>query len=258
MNKVSIKSEEEIKSMREGGKKLAQVMNELEKAMTPGVSTWELDQLAEKLILEAGGTPSFKGYRSGSGKPFPGTICSSLNNEIVHGIPREDVKIKEGDIIKIDIGMKYKEFHTDMARTFPVGKVSSEKQNITDAVRESFYQGVAAMKLGKKLNKYSKAVQRYAENNNFSVIRSLVGHGIGKNLHEYPQIPNYFDKKSCNFKLEVGMTFALEPMINVGTSEIKLAEDGWTFETEDGKLSAHWENTVLVTEDGIEILTETE
>lgn len=253
---VSIKTEEEIKSMREGGKKLAQIMSELEIALKPGISTWELDEIAEKRIIEAGGIPSFKGYGASSGKPFPGTICSSLNSEIVHGIPRKDVEVKEGDIVKIDIGMKYEGFHTDMARTFSVGKVSPEKQTIIDTVRESFYQGVSAMKPGKKLNRYSKAVQKYVEKNNFSVIRGLVGHGIGEKLHEAPQIPNYFDRKSCNFRLEPGMTFALEPMINAGTYEIKLANDGWTFETKDGKLSAHWENTVLITEDGVEILTE--
>ncbi len=253
---VSIKSEEEIKSMREGGKKLAQVMNELKVALRPGISTWELDEIAEKHILAAGGTPSFKGYGAASGKPFPGTICSSINNEIVHGIPKKDVKIKEGDIVKIDIGMKYEGLHTDMARTFAVGEVSQEKQKIIDTVRESFYEGVSAMRPGKKLNRYSKAVQKYVEKKDFSVIRGLVGHGIGRKLHEAPQIPNYFDRKACNFRLEPGMTFALEPMINAGTHEIKLASDSWTFETQDGKLSAHWENTVLITEDGIEILTE--
>lgn len=253
---VSIKSDQEIDSMREGGKKLASIMGELEKNVKPEISTWGLDQIAENLILKAGGTPSFKGYGGSSGKPFPGTICSSINNEIVHGIPRKSVKLKEGDIVKIDIGMKYKGFHSDMARTFAVGKISKDKQRIIDIVRGSFYEGVSAMKPGKKLNKYSKAVQKYVEKNNFSVIRGLVGHGIGKNLHEYPQIPNYYDKKSCNFELESGMTFALEPMINEGTYEIDLAGDGWTFETTDGKLSAHWENTVAVTESGIEILTE--
>lgn len=253
---ISIKTVKDITSMREGGKKLAQVMSELEKMVAPGVSTLELDALAEKLIKEAGGIPSFKGYGAASGKPFPGTICSSINNEIVHGIPRKDVKIKEGDIIKIDVGMKYEGFHTDMARTLPVGKVSIDKQKIIDTVRESFYQGISAMKPGKKLNKYSKAVQKYVEKEGYSVIRGLVGHGIGKKLHEYPQIPNYFDRNSCNFRLEPGMTFALEPMINVGTHEIKLSSDGWTFETEDGELSAHWENTILITSDGVEVLTE--
>jgi methionyl aminopeptidase len=217
----------------------------------------ELDELAEKLILESGGTPSLKGYGAEGGKPFPGSICSSLNNEIVHGIPSAKVILKEGDIFKVDVGMKYKGFHTDMARTFPVGKLSVDAQKIADNVRETFYKGVESMKVGKKLNRYSKAAERYAKKNNFSVIQDLVGHGIGRKLHESPQIPNYYNRKACKFKLEPGMTFALEPMINAGTREIKMADDGWTFETADGKLSAHWENTVLVTEEGIEILTET-
>ncbi|MDD3497960.1 MAG: type I methionyl aminopeptidase [Candidatus Moranbacteria bacterium] len=256
-DKVSIKTDEEIEAMREGGKRLAGIMNKLEDAAIPGVSTWELDQTAEKLIAEAGGIPSFKGYGESGGKSFPAAICASLNAEIVHGIPREDRRLKEGDIFKIDIGMEYRGLHTDMARTFPVGKVSPEKQKITDIVREAFYEGVKAMAVGKRLNLYSKAVQKYAVKNDFSVVRGLVGHGIGRELHEYPQIPNYFDRKSCRFRLRPGMTFALEPMINAGTYEIKLAEDGWTFVTKDGKISAHWENTVLVLEDGIEILTET-
>jgi len=254
---ISVKTKKEIMVMREGGKILAGVMNEMEKMVAPEISTWNLDELAEKLILKAGGKPSFKGYGDSSGKTFPRTICSSLNNEIVHGIPRKNVKLKEGDIIKVDVGMKYKGMHTDMARTFAVGNISVEKQKIINVVRETFYQGVSAMQVGKKLNCYSKIAQRYAEKNNFSVIRDLVGHGIGKELHEPPQILNYFNRNSCNFKLKAGMTFALEPMINVGSSEIKLADDGWTFETKDGKLSGHWENTVLITEDGIEILTET-
>lgn len=254
---VSIKTKKEIALMREGGKRLSSVMDELEKAAMPGMSTMDLDNLAEKLIIKADGKPSFKGYKSALGKPFPGTICSSINNEIVHGIPKSDVKLRERDVFKIDIGMKFGGLHTDMARSFAIGNVSSDKQKIIDVVRESFYQGVMAMEVGKKLNRYSKKVQKYVERNGFAVVRSLVGHGIGKNLHEYPQIPNYFSRNVCRLKLKPGMTFALEPMITVGSPELKLSDDGWTFETVDGKLSAHWENTVLVTEDGIEILTET-
>jgi len=254
---INIKTEEEIRAMREGGKKLALIMEELEKNVLPGVSTQEMDAMAEKLILEAGGTPSFKGYGGGK-KPFPASICASINNEVVHGIPSKDVILKDGDIFKIDIGMKYKGLHSDMARTIAVGKVDKDSQLIIDIVKESFYQGVGAMKVGKKLNRYSKAVQKFVEKSGFSVVESLVGHGIGKKLHEYPQIPNYYERGSCKFKLEPGMTFALEPMINIGEHEVKLGKDGWVFETVDGSLSAHWENTVLVTKEGIEILTETE
>ncbi|MGW8185380.1 MAG: type I methionyl aminopeptidase [Candidatus Moraniibacteriota bacterium] len=254
---INIKTVEEIEVMREGGRRLALVMNELEKNVLSGKSTWEIDELAEKLILEAKGIPSFKGYGGGK-KPFPATICASINNEIVHGIPNKDVILRSGDIFKIDIGMKYKGMHSDMARTFAVGKIDKEKQRIIDVVRESFYKGVEELRVGKKLNRYCKAVQKYVEKNGFSVVRNLVGHGIGKKLHEFPQIPNYYERGVCKFKLEPGMTFALEPMINAGDFETKLGKDGWVFETRDGSLSAHWENTVLVTKDGIEILTETE
>lgn len=254
---INIKTEEEIEAMREGGRRLALIMNELEKNVLPGVSTWEIDEMAEKLILEAEGVPSFKGYGGGK-KPFPATICASINNEIVHGIPNKEVILRGGDIFKIDIGMKYKGMHSDMARTFAVGKIDKEKQRIIDVVRECFYKGVEELRVGKKLNRYCKAVQKYVEKNDFSVVRNLVGHGIGKKLHEFPQIPNYYERGACKFKLEPGMTFALEPMINAGDFETKLGKDGWVFETRDGSLSAHWENTVLVTKEGIEILTETE
>ena len=254
---INIKTEEEIEAMREGGRRLALIMNELEKNVLPGASTQEIDALAEKLVIEAQGIPSFKGYGGGK-KPFPATICASINNEIVHGIPSKEVILRGGDIFKIDIGMKYKGLHSDMARTFAVGKIDKEKQKIIDVVRESFYQGVGELRVGKKLNRYCKAVQKYVEKNGFSVVRNLVGHGIGKKLHEFPQIPNYYERGACKFKLEPGMTFALEPMINAGDFETKLGKDGWVFETRDGSLSAHWENTVLVTKEGIEILTETE
>ena len=254
---INIKTEEEIGAMREGGKRLALIMNELEKKVLPGKSTWEIDALAEELILKSEGVPSFKGYGGGK-KPFPASICASINKEIVHGIPSKEVILKDGDIFKVDIGMKYRGMHTDMARTFAVGKIDKEKQKIIDVVRESFYQGVGELKAGRKLNRYCKAVQKYVEKNGFSVVRNLVGHGIGKKLHEFPQVPNYYERGFCKFKLEPGMSFALEPMINAGSFETKLGSDGWVFETRDGSLSAHWENTILVTKEGIEILTETE
>lgn len=254
---INIKTDKEIMAMREGGKILAFIMNELEKKIIPGVSTYEIDKIAEKLIVKAEGIPSFKGYGGGK-RPFPATICASINNEIVHGIPKKEVILGEGDVFKIDIGMKYREMHTDMARTFAVGKIDSQKQLLIDTVRGSFYEGVSTLRAGKKLNRYCKAVQKYVEKKGFSVVRNLVGHGIGKKLHEYPQVPNYYERGVCKFKLEPGMTFALEPMINVGNFETKLGKDGWVFETRDGSLSAHWENTILITKDGVEILTETE
>lgn len=254
---INIKTEKEIEAMREGGKRLALIMNELERNVLPGRSTLEIDALAEKLILENDGIPSFKGY-GGSKKPFPASICASINNEIVHGIPNGEVVLKDGDIFKIDIGMKYQGMHTDMARTFGVGKIDNEKREIIETVRESFYQGVGELRVGKKLNRYCKAVQKYVEKRGFSVVRNLVGHGIGKKLHEFPQVPNFYERGACKFRLESGMTFALEPMINAGSFETKLGSDGWVFETRDGALSAHWENTILITAAGVEILTETE
>ncbi|MDH4330252.1 MAG: type I methionyl aminopeptidase [Candidatus Moranbacteria bacterium] len=253
---VPIKNKNEIKILKEGGAKLAFIMAELEKAVKPGVSTMEIDDLAEKLIYKEKGTPSFKGYGSKEGNPFPSTICASINEEIVHGIPSDEIILKKGDIFKIDIGMKYKGMHTDMARTFAVGKISQKKKKIIDVVRESFYEGVDAMQVGVKMNEYSKAVQRYVEKNGFSVVRDLVGHGIGYELHEDPQIPNYFNKNYGNFILKPGMVFALEPMINAGTHRILIGDDEWVFVTADKSVSAHWENTVIITQNGVEIITD--
>lgn len=253
---IKIKTQKEIEIMRDGGRKLASVMLKLENKVLPGVSTWEIDQLAEKEIEKLGGKPSFKGYGAQDGNPFPSTICASVNDEIVHGIPSKSVILREGDVFKIDIGMKYKGMHTDMARSFAVGKVNEKKMKIISVARESFYRGVETMHPGSMISEYSKAVQQYVEKNGLSVVRDLVGHGIGAELHEDPQIPNYYQKRAHNFMLQSGMVFALEPMINDGTYFVNVGEDGWVFKTEDGGLSAHWENTVLVTDDGIDILTE--
>ncbi len=255
--KINVKTEEEIEIMRVGGRKLADIMNELEIKSQAGVNTWEIDQLADKLIVEFGGEPSFKGYGGEASDAFPATICASLNSEVVHGIPSKNTILKDGDVFKIDIGMKYKGMHTDMARSFAIGNADENARKIIDTVKAVFYGGIAVLKVGKKLNKYSRRAQKIAEKNGFSVVRNLVGHGIGKSLHEDPQITNYYDKKFCNFKLEAGMTFALEPMINAGGDETVLGEDGWVFKTKDNSLSAHWENTILITKKGVEILTET-
>lgn len=251
---IIIKSEKEIEAMREGGKILASVMEELGKKAVAGKNTLEIDTLAEKLIHEAGGTPAFKGYGKESGNPFPATICASINSEVVHGIPSKDRILKEGDIFKIDIGMKYKGMITDMARTFPVGKISIEAQKIMDVTRESLNFGIAKLKAGKTLSDYSAEVQEFVECQGFSVVRDLVGHGVGRELHEDPHIPNYKGKGE-EIILQEGMTLALEPMINAGSFKIKLAADGWTYKTADGKLSAHFEDTVLITKKRAEILT---
>lgn len=235
---------------------MAQVMVELEKAVRPGITTLELDKLAEELVLKSGGVPAFKGYGRETGNPFPATICASINDEVVHGIPSQDVVLRDGDILKIDIGMKYEDFFSDMARSFGVGNIGEKEKRIIETVKNSLSKGIEKIKNGGKLSEYSKAVQMYVEANGYSVIRNLVGHGIGRKLHEDPQIPNYYNRKMGDLKLEAGMTLALEPMINEGMHETRLGDDGWVFQTKDGKLSAHWENTILITEKGVEILTQ--
>lgn len=251
---IVIKTEKEIEAMRKGGKVLARIMEELGKNSLPGKNTWEIDALAEKLILEAGGTPVFKGYGSESGRPFPGTICASINHEIVHGIPSKNRILEIGDIFKIDVGMRYQGMITDMARTWPVGHVSAEAQKLLDVTRECLNVGIGKLRAKGQLAKYSGAVEEYVKKFGFSPVRDLVGHGVGRKLHEDPFIPNY-KSREYDVKLKIGMTLALEPMINVGTCEMDLEKDGWTYVTRDGRLSAHFEDTVLITENGVEILT---
>lgn len=256
---VSIKSANEIEAMREGGKILAGIMDEIGKNIAPGKNTLELDKLAEELVFRNGGEPSFKGYKNGAGKPFPAAICASINSEIVHGAPSMDKVLKDGDLLKIDIGMKYKNLHTDMARSFIVGNADTRSlQNalkLIQVTEQAFREGIKKIKPGKMLSDYSKTAQKYVEKNGFSLVRNLVGHGVGKELHEDPQIPNYYNKKFKDIKLRAGMTFALEPMVNAGNFETIVGKDGWTFKSKDGSLTAHYENTVVVTESGVEVLT---
>jgi methionyl aminopeptidase len=251
---IIIKSEKEIQAMREGGKILAFVMEEMGKSVSSGKNTFEIDALGEKLIIGAGGTPIFKGYGKESGNPFPATTCTSINDEIVHGIPSKNRILKEGDILKIDVGMRYKGMITDMARTFAVGKISTEAQKILAVTRECLNVGIEKIRAGQPLSAYSIAVQQYVETQGFSIVRDLVGHGVGKDLHEDPHIPNY-KSRANDIILKAGMTLALEPMVNAGTPRIKLEKDNWTYSTADGKLSAHFEDTVLVIATGVEILT---
>jgi methionyl aminopeptidase len=252
---ISIKTEEQIKIMREGGKKLASIMQELEKNIRPGENTLELDKLAEKLVFNSGGRPAFKGFGGEGKKAYPATICASINDEVVHGIPTENKILRTGDIFKIDIGMEYQGFFLDMARSFLIGNADEKARKLLEVAEESFWQGIKYLKAGKKLSDYSKAVQKYVEKNGFSVVRNLVGHGIGKKLHEDPQIPNYYNKKYVDIELKKGMALALEPMINAGNFETVLDKDGWTYKTQDGKWSSHYENTILITKDGTEVLT---
>jgi methionyl aminopeptidase len=252
---VNIKSKKEIEAMREGGKILAEIMQQLEKAIFPGQNTQALDKLAERLVFANGGEAVFKDFGEENGNPYPGNICTSLNSEIVHGIPDKNKKIKKGDILKIDIGMKYKGMITDMARTFLVEPVSVEARKLAGVTEQSFWEGVKKIREGNQLSQYSRTVQKIVENQGFSVVRNLVGHGVGRELHEDPYVPNYYEKKYQDLRLVAGMTLALEPMVNAGSFHTVLTKDGWVFKTKDGKLSAHYENTVLVTKDGAEILT---
>jgi len=254
---IIIKSEKEIEAMREGGIILAKIMKEIGESIAPGKSTWKINKLAEELVFDNGGKAIFKGYGQESGHPFPAGSCISLNDEVVHGIPKEDRIIHEGDLVKVDIGMKYKGMITDMARTFAVGKISEKAQKLMETTNRCLDLGIDKLKAGNTLGDYSKAVQKYSEGQGFSVIRALVGHGVGKELHEDPYIPNFASPKSPENKivLKEGMTLALEPMLNEGNCNIKLGKDGWTYQTEDGKLSAHFEDTVVIREDGAEMLT---
>jgi len=255
MNTNFIKTAKEIEIMRRGCAILAGVILELEDIIDVGVTGLEIDVLAEKLIREAGCEPAFKGYGAEEGNPFPGTICFSVNNGIVHGIP-SDYKIKDGDVVKIDIGLKHRGYFADMARSFLVGNVSDEAVQLVETTKKAFYKGFSTIKDGSTLFEFASAVQNCAESKGYHMVKNLVGHGIGKELHELPQIPNYVSKKMDNFTFHAGMIVAIEPMVNIGTSENKIADDGWTFETVDGSLSAHWENTILVTKKGTEILTQ--
>jgi methionyl aminopeptidase len=250
---ILIKSEKEIGIMRAGGKILAQIMEEIENQIAPGINTHEIDKLARKLVFDKGGIPVFEGY-GGEENPYPASVCTSLNEEVVHGIPSKDRKLKKGDIIKIDIGMKYQGLITDMSRTFSVGKVSEIAWKLVNSTKESLDAGISKIKAGAKLGEYSKTVEAYVRSRGFSVVRELVGHGVGRELHEDPQIPN-FKSNEKDIILKEGMTLALEPMVNVGTHRIKLMPDGWTIVTADGKLSAHFEDTVVVKKGGCDILT---
>jgi methionyl aminopeptidase len=249
------KTKEEVAIMRDAGHILANVMNAIEKKIDVGVSGIEVDTLAEKMIADAGCEPAFKGYGAENGDPFPATICFSLNHEIVHGIPSERV-IADGDLVKVDVGLKFNGYYADMARSFLVGHVDDSATELVEVTKKAFNRGVATIKDGSTLRDYAIAVQSYAQEHGYHVVKNLVGHGIGRDLHEVPQIPNYVSDRINNFAFSAGMTIAIEPMINVGTEETRIAADNWTFETADGSLSAHWENTILVTEKGVEILTQ--
>ena len=239
---VSIKTAREIELMRESCHLLEKVHDELAKAIRPGISTWEIDHLGEEMIRSFGCTPNFLHYNG-----YPASICVSVNDEVVHGIPSKKRKLCEGDIVSLDCGVIYEGYHSDSARTYPVGNISEEAQRLIDVTKQSFFEGIKFAKAGNHLYDISKAIQQYVEMNGFSVVRDLVGHGIGTNMHEEPQIPN-FKQIGRGIRLKPGMTLAIEPMVNAGAYDVWFEDDDWTVVTQDGSYSAHYENTILITE----------
>ena len=249
---VSIKSAREIQLMREAGKRLELVHAKLAEYVKPGISTKDIDRYGEKLIREMGCIPNFLNYNG-----YPASICVSLNEEVVHGIPSADRIIKEGDIVSLDAGVIYKGYHSDAARTHAVGEVSKEAEDLIRVTRESFFEGIKYAKEGNHLFDISGAIGKYAKERGYGVVRDLCGHGIGTALHEAPEIPNY-EMKRKGVLLKAGMTLAIEPMINIGGWEVDWMDDDWTVVTRDHSLSAHYENTVLITENEPKLLSLTE
>ncbi|AWD65162.1 MULTISPECIES: type I methionyl aminopeptidase [Priestia] len=245
---IICKTPEEIEVMREAGRIVALTHQELKKHIVPGITTIELDAIAENFIRQHDAIPSFKGYNG-----FRGSVCASVNEELVHGIPGER-KLNEGDIISLDIGAKFGGYHGDSAWTYGVGKISLENQELLDVTEQSLYKGLAEAKPGERLSNISHAIQQYAESRNFSIVREYVGHGVGKDLHEDPQVPHY-GPPNKGPRLRPGMVLAVEPMVNAGMRYVKTLPDNWTVVTVDGKMCAHFEHTIAITETGYEILT---
>ncbi len=246
---VSIKSSREIELMREAGRILAMVHEELGRALKPGMSTLDIDRLGERLIRSYGCSASFKNYNG-----YPASICVSVNDEVVHGIPNKHRILQEGDIVSLDAGVIYNGYHSDAARTYAIGKISPEAEQLIRVTRQCFYGGIKYAKAGNHLNDISSAIQKYAESFGYGVVRDLVGHGIGDHLHEDPEVPN-FSQNRRGIRLRPGMTLAIEPMINMGRADVVWMDDDWTVVTDDGSLSAHYENTILITQGEPEILS---
>jgi len=245
---ITIKNLDEIKIIAEGGKILAKIIKELENQVKPGVTTKELDKVAQDLVLRYGAKCSFKGYEN-----FPACLCTSLNEEIVHAAP-SDRLLKEGDIISLDFGIFYKGFHTDMAITLPVGKVDPEVLRLIRVTKKALKRGIKKVRPGNTIGDIGNAIQRYVESQGFNVVRELCGHGIGREIHEEPEILNY-GRKGTGEKIKEGMVFCLEPMVTVGDWKIKKSKNGYGFETQDGSLSCHFEHTIVVIKNGCKILT---
>lgn len=246
---ITIKSAREIELMTEAGRILEIVHEEMKKALHPGMTTKDIDRIGEEVIRSYGCTPSFLNYHG-----YPASICVSVNDEVVHGIPTDKRIIKEGDIVSLDAGLIYKGYHSDAARTYGVGKISHEAQQLIDETRNSFFEGIKKAKAGNHLHDISNTIDAYISKFGYGIVRDLVGHGIGTSLHEDPQIPNFAQRRK-GVKLQPGMTLAIEPMINMGRCDVEWLDDDWTVVTEDGSLSAHYENTILITDGEPEILT---
>ena len=246
---VTIKSQHEIELMRESCKILAEVHAKLGEMIEPGISTWDIDAMGEKLIRSYGCVPNFLNYNG-----YPASICVSVNDEVVHGIPSKERILMEGDIVSLDAGLIYKGYHSDAARTYPVGEVSQEAKQLIEVTRQSFFEGIKHARTGAHLHDISNAIDAYCSKFGYGVVRDLVGHGIGTSLHEDPQIPNFRQWRK-GIRLQPGMTLAIEPMITLGTYKVGWLDDDWTVVTMDGSLAAHYENTILITEGEPEILT---
>lgn len=246
---ITLKTEKEIELMRESGRLTAETLEYVGKNIRAGMSTKDVDRMVYEFITSRGGTPSFLGYNG-----YPASACVSIDETVVHGIPKDDIIIKEGQIVSVDVGVILNGWQGDAARTFMIGEVSEEKRKLVKVTEECFYKAIENLRHGTPIGNIGYNVQKHAEENGFSVVRALTGHGIGKNMHEDPSVLNY-GIKGTGIRLKAGMTIAIEPMINAGTYQVKFLPDGWNVVTKDGKPSAHYENTVAITEDGVEILT---
>lgn len=245
---VSIKSEREIECMRQANRIVRDCLNLLEENVRPGITTRKLDKIAHDYIRKCNAIPSFLGYGG-----YPASICTSVNEQVVHGIPSDRVLV-EGDIVSVDCGAIFQGYNGDAARTFAVGTISEEKAQLVRVTQQSFFEGIKVLRDGARLGDLGHAIQSYCEGFGYGVVRALVGHGIGRDMHEDPEVPNY-GKPGHGMRLRAGMTIAIEPMINQGTWDVEMLDDGWTVVTKDGKPSAHYENTVLITQEGVEILS---
>jgi methionyl aminopeptidase len=250
---LELKSKEDLERMRRAGQIVAEVLQRLQDEVKPGVTTLDLDQIAEEMTHKRGAVPAFKGYQVGA-RVFPASLCASINEEVVHGIPAART-LKEGDIVGLDFGVVVEGYYGDAAVTVPVGKITPEARHLLDATRESLWQGIRTIKVGSRLGDLSHAIQTYAERAGLSVVREFVGHGIGRRLHEEPQVPN-FGEPGRGRLLREGMVLAIEPMLNLGEPGVMVKEDGWTAVTRDGSLSAHFEHSVAITADGPMVLTQ--